>query len=320
MASVELFEAALRALQDNGQRLSSRGTAGLSDLDPNQARRLYTVMRGMSVEARCALLERLVEAADRRIELDFEAIARLALSDEDGSVRAQAIRGLWESKDWRLAEKFLGLVKSDPDGQVRLQAVIALGRFLLLSEYEEISAELGRRIGDCLLHLARSDQPMDIRRRAVESLGFSSREEVPEVLRTYYEDPDPLVRSSVLVAMGRTADWEAWQDCVIRELRSPNVMVRVEAAGAAGELELKKSIPDLIELLEDADSEVRKRAIWALGEVGGRRARQALDGYHERATEKEKALVQDALDNLEFESGLADFALLDFDPDKGRSN
>jgi HEAT repeat protein len=317
---MEQFESALRVLQGREQRLSSRGLTGLSDLDTDQVRRLSAVMRGMSVEARRALLEGLVEAADRRIELDFEAIERLALSDEDSSVRAQAIRGLWESKDWRLAEKFLGLAESDPDAQVRLQAVIALGRFLLLSEYEEISTDLGHRIGDCLLHLARSGLPIEIRRRAVESLGFSSREEVPQILRTYYEDPDPLVRSSVLVAMGRTADWEAWQDYVIRELRSPNVMVRAEAAGAAGELELKKSVPDLVELLEDANSDVRKRAIWALGEVGGGRARQALEGYQERASETEKALVQDALDNLEFETGFSDFALLDFDPEKGDAN
>jgi HEAT repeat protein len=274
----------------------------------------------MPVEARRGLLEGLVKAADQGIELDFEAIARLALSDEDGSVRAHAIRALWESKDWRLGEKFLGLVESDPDLQVRLQAVIALGSFLLLSEYEEIWAELGRRIGDCLLRLARSDLPMDIRRRAVESLGFSSRDEVPEVLRAYYEDPDPVVRSSVLLAMGRTADGEAWQSYVTREFQSLNAMVRCEAARAAGELELKKSVPDLIELLEDTDSEVRERAIWALGEIGGGRSRKALEKYHARATQSERDLVEDALGNLEFESGLGDFTLLDFHPGKEEVN
>jgi len=320
MPTAEQFEEALKALQGRDQRLSSAGLAGLSDLDPAQARRLSAVMRGMAVEARRALLETLIDAADHRIELDFDAIDRLALTDEDASVRAQAIRGLWESKDWRLAEKLLGLLQTDPDAQVRLQVVIALGRFLLLSEYEEISGELGRRIGDHLLHLARSDQPLEIRRRAVESLGFSSRPEVPELLRFYSQDPDPEVRGSVLLAMGRTADRETWQDFVIRELRSPHVGVRVEAAGAAGELELKKSVPDLIELLEDSDSEVRKRVIWALGEVGGARGQHVLEEYQERAAENERALLQDALDNLEFESGLSDFSLLDFDPGKEDSN
>lgn len=316
MPSAEQFEAALRALQGGKQPSGTGGLSGLSDLDPQQARRVYAVMRGMPAGARRGLLESLTEAADQRIELDFGPIARLALADEDASVRSQAIRGLWETKDRRLAERMLSLVENDPDGQVRLQAVIALGRFLLLSEYEEIPAELGRRISDCLLRLARSDLPLEIRRRAVESLGYSSRDEIPEVLRTYYEDPDPLVRSSVILAMGRTADWESWQDYVIRELRSPNVAVRMEAAGAAGELALRKFVPDLIELLEDPSSEVRQRVIWALGEVGGRRAQQALEKYQARADENERTLVQDALDNLEFESGLSDFALLDFDPDK----
>jgi HEAT repeat protein len=320
MANAEQFEAALRSLQDEQHRLSANSLVWLSDLDGHQVRRLQQVLREMPVEARRHLLESLVEAADQRFELDFEAIARLALSDGDGPVRAHAIRGLWESKDRRLGEKFLGLVETDPDLQVRSQAAIALGRFLLLSEYEEISSELGRRIGDRLLELAGSDQPMEIRRRAVESLGFSSREEVPAVLRTYYKDPDPLVRSSVLLAMGRTADWETWQDYVIRELRSAHAMVRFEAARAAGELGLKKSVPDLVELLEDADSEVREQAIWALGEAGGERARKALERYRERASESEREVVEDALDNLEFESGLNDFALLDFDSEKEELN
>ncbi len=320
MASAEQFESALRALQEAEHRLSRSCLVWLSDLDSHQTGRLHAVMREMPVEVRRGLLESLVEAAGQRIELDFEAIARLALSDEDGSVRALAIRGLWESKDWRLGEKFLELVEGDPDLQVRLQAVIALGSFLLLSEYEEISTDLGRRIGDCLLRLARSDLPMNLRRRAVESLGYSSRDEVPEVLRAYYEDPDPVVRSSVLLAMGRTADGDAWQSYVTREFRSLNAMVRCEAARAAGELELKKAVPDLIELLEDTESEVRKRAIWALGEIGGGRSRRALENYHARATPSERNLVEDALGNLEFGSGLGDFTLLDFHPGKEELN
>ncbi len=50
----------------------------------------------------------------------------------------------------------------------------------------------------------------------------------------------------------------------------------MEAAQAAGELELRQSVPELLELLEDAHPDVQQRAIWALGQIGGKTAERGL--------------------------------------------
>ena len=44
-----------------------------------------------------------------------------------------------------------------------------------------------------------------------------------------------------------------------------------------GEIALPVAMIDRIELLEDRDVEVRQMAIWALGQIGGKRARRALE-------------------------------------------
>ncbi len=83
------------------------------------------------------------------------------------------------------------------------------------------------------------------------------------------------MRVSALFAMGRSCD-EQWASRIMDELSS-GVRMRFEAARAAGELELRPAVTRLIELAYEDDREIQEMAIWALGEIGGKRANHALD-------------------------------------------
>jgi HEAT repeat protein len=113
--------------------------------------------------------------------------------------------------------------------------------------------------------------------------------------------------------MGRSAN-EDWAPRVMAELYHAGPRVRQEAAHAAGELALEQSARELVYLLDDVDPAVRQEAIWALGQVGGRVALEALESLSESSEDPaESQLIEDALDNLAFLEGTRDLLLFDLD-------
>jgi HEAT repeat protein len=99
--------------------------------------------------------------------------------------------------------------------------------------------------------------------------------------------------------MGRSTDGR-WAREVQQELRSPSPELRYEAALACGKLQLPDAVPELEDLAEDADPEVQEAALWALGQIGGDRARQILEHYCSSTDEATRAAAEAALDELEF--------------------
>jgi HEAT repeat protein len=139
-----------------------------------------------------------------------------------------------------------------------------------------------------------------VRRRAVEALGFSSNAEVVAVIRDAYEDGDPDLRTSALVAMGRSAD-RRWRKIVLHELDSPYGQVRLEAARACGELELREAVLPLTRLVEqDKNSTVRRAAVGALGRAGGPTAKKVLDLILSTEDGPLYDAAQDAMEELRF--------------------
>ena len=59
--------------------------------------------------------------------------------------------------------------------------------------------------------------------------------------------------------------------------------------------------------------EIRRAAIWALSQVGGPLASDALRQLAESPGNDEPELIDRAIDNLAFESGARELLLLDFD-------
>jgi HEAT repeat protein len=105
-----------------------------------------------------------------------------------------------------------------------------------------------------------------------------------------------------------------WGENVMARLHDGSPIIRLEAVRAAGEIDLREGVSDLIELLEDVDEAIRRAAMWSLGQIGGPEATEALTSLaEEELGEREQETLRDAIDNLVFVDGALD--LFSFDQD-----
>jgi len=286
-----------------------------SDLDGDDLNALQSIWPQVSPNRRFTLLEDLEEMADVDMLVSFEAIAMVALKDEDPRVRTVAVRLLYESDNLKLAETFMSMLAEDPDIEVRAAAATGLGMYVYEGELEEIPEELFRKIENYLLKVVSGEDNILVRRRALEAMGVSGRDEVPPLIRKAYESGDQDWLISALFAMGRSAD-ESWGPDVVRMLRHPQTKVQIEAAQAAGELALDAARRPLLKLLDDElqDSELRVAIYWALSKIGGEDVRETFETRLEETEDDEEAeTIESALENLDFTEEMDAISLLEFD-------
>jgi hypothetical protein len=277
----------------------------LSDMNAAEAEEARRQWGSLPAERRQAAMRMAGSLADVNIELNFDRLDWIGLEDPDPLVRRQAVTNLWECEDSALRARFLDLLETDADLGVRVEAARALGQFVLELEELEVAGEDRRELEQALLSAAAADEAV-LRLQAIESLGFSSRREVPDLIRAAYASGGDEAKRSALVAMGRSGD-RRWRQIVTVELRSPAPTTRREAARAAGELELRPSVPELAELLEDVNSDVALQAIWALGQIGGKAAERALLHAQRTVTdEATRVALQESLEHLTFLEGTRD--------------
>jgi len=93
------------------------------------------------------------------------------------------------------------------------------------------------------------------------------------------------------------------------ELSSNDPETRFEAASALGEMGEEVAVPHLIELLNDPDSDVQMAVIRSLGEIGGNRAKRALESCLASDNEAIAEMAHDALDELNGGEDPLDFKL-----------
>ncbi len=308
------FQTVVNALLDDGTPFSARYLHSFSDISTND---LTILMKGwpkISTKRKHTLLEDLEDLAETDTLTNFDDLARPLLKDTDPQVRAQAIRLLWENEDPKLARIFLKMLNEDEDAEVRAAAANALGLFIYLGELEKLPEELHHHIEDDLLKAVTSAEGTLVRRRALESLGYSGREEVIPLIETAYHKKDPDWVVSSLFAMGHSCD-DRWKKQVLSKLHAPDEDIRSEAFHAAGELELASARPVLLDLLEDEeDLELRRELIWALSKIGGEGVRARLEELLEVETDDDEAdFIEEAMDNLTFTEDLAQFELLELD-------
>jgi HEAT repeat protein len=263
-------------LVDSSQTLSNAELGELSDLSADEIKQFEADWAQMDTERKRQILSRLAELTEDNVELNFDRIYRSAIYDTDDGVRREAVEGLWENCEPSLVRPLLRLVQQDPAAEVRSAAATALGRFALLAEHQKISAENRARISQTLLAVIHNqDDPVDVRRRALEAIAPLSLPEVTQVIWEAYRREEPGIRISSIYAMGRNCDL-LWMPTVLKEMDNDDPEMRYEATTAAGELGEAEAVPRLIELTRDADMEVKLAAVHALGKIGGQEAKQRL--------------------------------------------
>jgi HEAT repeat protein len=306
------FQSVLNALLDLETPFHPRFLYRLSDLDALEVAQLQETWAQLPQWRRLSLMEDLEELGGADDLLSFEAVARHALEDEDARVRQLAVQVLWEFDAADLVPVFMGLLERDVDERVRAAAATALGRFVYLGEIDELPKDQLSAIEERLMAVIRGDRVDLVRRRALESIGYSGRAEVPSLIEAAFTSGDQEWVATSLLAMGRSAD-DRWEGSVLSKLDDRLPVLRAEAARAAGELEVFEAIPVLIELIDDSNEDVRTAAIWSLSQIGGEGVREALESLLAR-TEDEAELdyIETALDNLAFTEGQQPFSLFDF--------
>jgi HEAT repeat protein len=293
----------LNELQENLVMPSQASLYHLSDLDDRELVRVRRAWRHLPKELRQEMIARLVELAEADFEVNFGALFRLGLEDEDPTVRTASVEGLWEDEDVCLIPILATRLLEDENIDVRTAAAISLGRFILMGELKKIRPESSTTAYEALLAACQDvDEHIEVRRRALESLAYLGNETVAALIREAYEAHNVQVRVSAVFAMGRTAD-TGWANQVRQELFRPDPELRYEAARACGELQLQDAVPELEELADDADPEVQEAALWALGQIGGDRARKILERYCLAEDEAIQTAAEAALDELEFLHG-----------------
>jgi len=295
------FRTVLDALLDDKRPFPATYLHNFSDISPVNLAALMKTWPKISTNRKHTLLEDLEDLAETDTLTSFDDLAKSLLADPDAVVRTQAIRLLWESEDKKLVPIYLRFLKEDEDAGVRAAAANALGSFVYLGELEKIPADLHHSIEDHLLGSVASSEVKLVRRRALESLGYSGRDEVIPLIESAYHDKDPEWVTSALFAMGRSCD-DRWKKQVLSQLHSPDEEIRSEAIVAAGELELGSARPILLDLLDDEeDPAIRRSLIWALSKIGGEGVREKLDELLELEEDDEEAdFIEEAIENLSF--------------------
>ncbi len=317
---MKTLEQTLKNLTQLDEPISVAALYALSSLEKAQLEQVASIWNTLPADRRATLIQHLVDLGDDSFEVDFNAIFRMGLHDPEAAVRAAAISGLWEDSDPALIAPLLNLLQTDDSEAVRAAAASALGHYIYDGELEELDDAKVQPIITSLKTIYRDvSQPIEVRRRALESLGFLSDEDTSQLITQAYHHANERLRLSAVFAMGRSLDAERWGSIVLEELAAPDPEMRYEAARAAGELEYAPAVRLLGELLDDVDEEVQLVAVWSLGQIGGEKARQLLTAVLESDAEHLQEEAENALAELEFKADNLDFTMFDFE-DEGEED
>ncbi len=296
------LESDLDELGDETLRLSATQLKNLSDLDGSDLQTFTEAWPGIEMMRRLNIVRDVRELADDNIELNFDAVFKVALSDEEPYVRAAAIRGLDEYEGNDLIPVLINLLLIDPDTEVRREAAIGLGRYALQAELEQLNHADARAIRNALIESAEDvEEDERVRSRAIEALGAMSGEDTLNLIESIYEEDSLWLKVGAIDAMGRSCD-RMWLPIVLRESEHRAPEMRHAAAFAAGEIGEEDAVPQLRRMaVEDPDREVQLAAIRSLGAIGGSMARVALQGVLYEGDDALREAIEEAMAEIDFD-------------------
>lgn len=290
----------LQELADPAQPFAISKLVNLSAIGPDESSLFTEVWMEMDLVRRQRLVDELIDLAEDSVELSFHAVYLIALADRDAALRRRAIQGLWEYEGRDLIDSLVGLVESDADAAVRAEAALALGRFVLQGEFDELRSDINARLDEALRRVARDEaEAPEVRGRALEAIGARGEPWVRDLIAEAFDDGDRRLRLSALHAMGRSCDPD-WLPELFAELESDDAELRYEAAVALGSIEDESATPHLLPLLRDEDAQVQDAAIAALGQIGGAQAKEVLEELATAADERVREAAVAALAGVDF--------------------
>lgn len=273
--------------------------ADLSQMTARDIQDFTQVWNTIDVNRRRDIIDRLVEFSAENVELNFDIIYRVCLSDTDAEVKNQAIEGLWENEDPALIRSYINLLNTDPSEKVQAAATTALGRFALMSELGAIRAQYKNLISQVLLAAINdTDKSVEIRRRALEAVATLSTQQVKDAIKKAYQSRNDKLIISAIYAMGRNCDPD-WMPLLLNELSNRDAEIRYEAVSACGEMGSEDIVQHLIPLIQDDDVDVRLAAIQALGKIGGEESKQNLKKYAKSADTVTRDSIEQVLLEME---------------------
>lgn len=282
------------------ERLPVSDLTQLSDLTGEELSVFAQNWPKIATHRRRKVMRRLADICRTNFQVDFSAVALIGIEDSDSLVRLAAIETFWDTEDPRYIAPLLELALTDPEPPVQAEAMQALGQFVLLGELGKIpQSEFDHLTEELLALLEREEIATLLRCRALEAVASAGLERVPELIADAYRSGVEELKIGAVSAMGRTVD-AMWEPIILAELDSQSPSMRYHAAQAAGGVGLQAAVAQLIELLEDPDAQVLVAAIKALGEIGGDKARQALEQLLD--DEEYGELAEDALELIDLAS------------------
>ncbi len=257
--------------------------------------------REVESDRRRELLDRMAELADDNIDLDFSAIFRACLADEDSGVRARAARNLWDSDDRTNIRPLLGLLTQDDSAVVRAEAAAALGKFVEMAEDGKLLRREGQRIADALVGVIENPRErLETRCRAIEAVAPMSSGKIHSIIEQAHRDDDVRLNQSAIYAMGRSSD-SSWLPTALSWTTHAEAAIRYEAVTASGLLGDEDTVPRLVAFLNDDDSQVRLAAVNSLGMIGGDLAQRALIQAVKQGDEAIIEAAELALEAMDFD-------------------
>ena len=264
-----------------------------SDLDRASAAEVKGRWPELDVATRALLLERAGELADVNLDLDFHALGKLALEDDDPEVRERAVSTLWESTDESVALKLAELALEDDGPGVRAAAALGLQGFAEAAALDRLQPDTRERIGSAL-RAAVDDPDIGVQAAAVEASGALPEDWVAPRILDAYESGERELAIAALRAMGASG-LDRWAEYISDQLYADLAEIRLEAVLAAGQLASDELVEPLTELLNDDEPEIILAVIEALGEIGGEEAVEVLNEFAAVAPEGMEEALEAAL-------------------------
>ncbi len=295
------FESDLADLGDPAKRPSATQLVNFSELDAIELERFTAAWPEIDGSKRHLIITEFAELAGDNVDLNFDAIYKIALGDEEPELRSAALRGLFEYEGRDLIGVLADVLRNDPDTEVRREAAVALGRYALAAELGNLAGDNAAKVREVLFESAEDlEEDEIVRGRAIEALGAMSGEETENLIESIYEEDSMWLKIGAVDAMGRNCN-PAWIPLLAREMENAAPEMRHAAAFAAGEIGEEEAIAQLKRMaVADPDREVQLAAVHSLGKIGGAQAKVALKAILFEGEEGLEEAVQEAMQEIEF--------------------